>query len=99
GEFHHFQDSNDRLALESELYDLVDRKVLLDESLEDRIEHLVWRQRVRVLLIRPQLGGRRARQHTLGDRRRDGVPVTRELKHQRLVAVLERGETAGHVAV
>ena len=41
--------------------DFRDRQLLFDEAFEDRVEHVVGRQRVAVLLVVAQLGGRRAR--------------------------------------
>ena len=53
-------------AVEAARDDLVDRQVLLDERLEDRVEHLVGRQRIGVLLVGAQLGARRALDHARG---------------------------------
>ena len=79
-----------------------------DETLENIVENRIGRQRILVLLIFAQFGGRR-----LGDdvRRNDdairserafGFPAIaqfRQAKHLRLVKILDRIETAVHVAV
>ena len=57
GTLHHIEHARDHRAIETALADLLDRQVVLDERLEDRIEHLVRRQRIGVLLIVPQLRG------------------------------------------
>src|SRR5207237_94795 len=86
-------------AVEAARFDLIHRQVLLDERFQDRVEHLVGRQRVGVFLSRPKLRGRRALDHPLRNRAAEGVPVAREAVHQELAAVLDRREAAGHVAV
>ena len=48
--------------------ELLAAEVLLDVALEDRVEHLVGRQRVLVALVGAQLGRRRPRDDRLGDR-------------------------------
>ena len=47
--------------------ELGDREVVLDVALDDRIEHVVRRQRVGVLLVGSQLGRRRLVEHRLRD--------------------------------
>ena len=91
--------------------DLLDGVVLLDVGLQDRVEDVVGRQGVGVLLARPQLrrrrlGERRLRDHRAQDRRVHrvgqagrGVAPAGELVDQRLGDVLDHGEAAGHVAV
>ena len=76
-----------------------DRAVLLDVGLEDRVEHLVGRQRVLVRLVGPELGRGRARERALGDRGRTPVAVPREPVDHGLVDVLQHREAARRVAV
>src|SRR5262249_46584563 len=55
---HQVEYSADRRAVEAACLDLIDRQVLLDEGLEDRVEYFVGWQRVAVLLAGTQLFGR-----------------------------------------
>src|SRR5258708_39240902 len=57
------QDAGDHGAFEAAGTDLVDRQVLLDEGLQDRIEQGIGRERISVLLVRPQLRARLAFDH------------------------------------
>ena len=57
--------------------DLGRARVLLDVGLEDRVEHVVRRQRVLVGLVVAQLGRRRARDDPLGDHAAERVAVAR----------------------
>src|SRR5580658_6454211 len=56
GPLDHVEHARDHGAIETTLADLLDRKVLLDECLQDRVEHVIWRQRIGILLVRTQLG-------------------------------------------
>ena len=57
---HEIEHAPDGRTIESARADLIHRQILFDERFEDRIEHLVWRQRIAVFLIGSQLceGGR-----------------------------------------
>ncbi len=53
---HQIQDAPHGGSIEAARGDLIDRQVLFDEGLEDRVENFIRRQAVGVLLIETQLG-------------------------------------------
>ncbi len=75
------------------------RQRLVDEGLDQGVEHGVLGQRVRVLLVRLQLRRRRLRERGLRDHRPVAVDVPRESVDEHLRDVRDEGVTAGHVAV
>ncbi len=95
----HLQHPHHGRTIETEPGNFVHRHVFLDKRLEDRVEDRVIGQRVAVLLVWPEFGGRLARYGALGDGLTQRVAITREPVDQRLAAVLDRRKTARHVAV
>ena len=75
--------------------------VPLDVGLDERVEHLVGRQRLVVALVGPQLGRRRLREHRLGHDLAAGalVHVAAQVVDEELRDVGDDGEAAGGVAV
>src|SRR5262245_55220428 len=90
-----------RRRLEAARHDVRHTLVALHVALEDRVQILIGRQRVLVLLARAQFGRGRPGE----DRPRDDLPprprigLLGELVHEGLRAVLDAGEAARHVAV
>src|SRR5262252_9712550 len=85
---HQVEYSADRRAVEAACLDLIDRQVLLDEGLEDRVEYFVRWQRVAVLLAGTQLCGRLTIDHTRRNDTAQRITVLRQAIHQHFAAVL-----------
>ena len=76
-----------------------DAHIFFDIGFENRVEHIIRRERVAVFLVGPQFGGRRALN---GGRRNDDallVAPAAEIEYQRFRNVFDDGEAAGHIAV
>jgi len=90
------------------LDDLRHRHLMLDEALQNVVEHLVSRQRVLVGLIGFELGRRRlgddALRHDAADRAEQPrqtplIAPARQLEHRRLIDVFQHRIAAAHIAV
>src|SRR5215472_16821546 len=108
GKMQHALDLHDCLAVEAFRHDLGDRLLALDQTFEDLIEHIVRRQRVLVGLVLAQLRAGRTRENAVWDHRAvgtsraiglPGVAQPREPIDLGLVEILDRIETAVHVAI
>src|SRR5579871_74718 len=65
--FHQIENPPYRRPIEAACGNLIDRQILFNESLEDRIQNLVRRQAVSILLVGPELGGGRPIDDSRGD--------------------------------
>ena len=99
GARHHLQDASDQLGLEAGGGDLLGALAVLDVAPQDRVQHVVRRQRIAVELIGPQLCRRRLVDGRLRDDRAVVVDAAGKRVHLRLPQVADRRQRAGHVAV
>src|SRR6516162_1080746 len=70
-------------------HDVGGTQLLLDVSLENSVEHVIWRQAVLVSLVGAQLCRRRAADDALRNDAPEAVAVTREPIDERLADVLQ----------
>ena len=66
-------DPHQSLAVEAFALQLIDALFLFDQSAQHRVEHVIWRQRIGVLLVVAQLGAGRLEQDIFGDHQ--GLPA------------------------
>src|SRR5690606_24573861 len=94
-------DPVDCRGVESRRDDVLARLFEVHVAAQDRVEHVVGRQRVLVGLVVAQFRGRRPRDHARRDHRRatHGVAPLRQAIDLGLVQVLDRRVAAAHVAV
>ena len=78
---------------------MLHREVFQHQCVQHVVQHLVRRQRVAVELPRAKFRSGRTVDDPLRNRRRQRVPVARQAIYAGLGAVLQRRETARHVAV
>ena len=80
---HEIEHAHHGRAVEAARADLIHRQIVLDEGLENRIEHFVRRQRIAVLLIGTQLGRRRTLDHARAESRpTDRIAILGQPVHQ-----------------
>ena len=89
-------------------HDIGDAHFFFDEPFEDRVQHLIGRQRILILLVLAQFGGRRFYENILRDHlavrterafRLPAIAEFREPEHLHLVEILDRIEAAVHIAI
>ena len=98
---HQTQHAVDGNGVEAGAHDLVARLFLIDMTQQDRVQHVVRRQRVLVFLVLAQLGGGRATDDggRYDRRAANGVPPARQRKDFSLVEVFDRRVATAHVAI
>ena len=74
-------------------------EIALDVGFENRIQHIVRRQRILVGLVFAELRRWRARDDALRNHAAETVAVSREAIDERLADVLQNRKSAGHVAI
>ena len=88
-------------GVETGAHNLVARLFLIDMTQQDRIEHVVRRQRIHIFLVLAQLGGRRPADDCRRNHRRTAnrIAPARQCKDFGLVQVFDRRVAAAHIAV
>ena len=89
---------------------MFNRQLLLDQAVEDRVEHFIRRQAIVVALVGAQFGAGRLADHPLRHHRAGGtkafaqrrnmfVAPTAQVEHRRLIGVLQHRIAARHIAI
>jgi len=95
------RDAPDQCFVVAERHDVGGRHVVFDVHLENRVEHLVGRQRLVVTLVGAQFGRRRLVDDLVGDHFSAGttIDVVAQFVHRQLEHVLDDGIAAHRIAV